>query len=182
MGRKPYMRLRSLAASLGLALAIGLPSMGGAAQTTIVGSGAIAPPLIFANPVNLDFGELVVQAVGAPGSLVLNPGTGASILANATQIGTATRGSIDLTGRQGVAVVFTAVAGAPVCDPSYLGACVGVPGFTIAHSFTGQISTANCPGGGVRCTDRVYVGGTFAFAGNEEGRWTTTVTLTANYQ
>lgn len=164
------------------ALLLGTPGHAMAAQTTLLASGALAPPLVFANPVNLNFGELVVQTAGSPGSLQINPTTLVSTLTNASQIGTATPGSIDLTGRQGVAVVFTIVNGAWVCDVSYIGGCTGTPALTVAHSFTGQISAANCPGGGLRCTDRIYVGGTFAFGGTEEGRWTTTLTLTANYQ
>lgn len=169
------------AVALAAALFLGTPRAM-AAQVTIQAAGALAPPLVFANPVNLDFGELVVQTAGTPGSLQIDPVSLTNTLTNASQIGTATPGSIDLTGRRGVAVIFTVVDGAWVCDVSYIGGCTGTPVLTIAHSFTGQISATNCPGGGLRCTDRIYVGGTFAFGGTEEGRWTTTLTLTANYQ
>jgi hypothetical protein len=153
-----------------------------AATTTITGAGAIAPALQFSNPVNLDFGELVITTAGSAGSIVLDPATGVGALTNASQVGTAARGSIDLTGRRGVAVNFTVVAAPLACDVAYIGACTGTPTLTLANDFVGQISNTNCPGGGIRCTDTLHVGGTFAFAGTEEGRWTSTLTLTANYQ
>lgn len=153
-----------------------------AAQTTIQAAGALAPVLAFSNPINLDFGELVIQTAGSAGSILLAPGTGTSTLTNAAQVGTAARGSIDLTGRRGVAIIFTVVNSPLACDVTYIGSCTGTPTLNITNNFTGQISATNCPGAGMRCTDTIYVGGTFGFAGTEEGRWTSTLTLTANYQ
>lgn len=127
---------------------------------------------------NLDFGE--VAPTGAAGSVSINALTGAVTATNGTILVAPSRGSVTLIGRENTSIVMTVTAGALVCDPAYLGACAGTPTMSLTHSFPGQ-TPANCPLGNF-CILTVYIGGTFGYSGLEEGRWTTTITVTANNQ
>jgi hypothetical protein len=151
-----------------------------AATTTMNAAGAIAPNIVLSNVTNLDFGELVIQTAGSPGHFHIDPDTNEGSPSNAAQVGTYTRGSVDITGRASINVVFDVTQGGFVCDTTYLDPCVGTPTLAVQHTFTGQISTADCTG--IRCTDTVYVGGELSFSGTEEGRWNNELTITANYE
>lgn len=157
------------------------------ATTTMLASGALAPVIVLTAGANLDFGEIAIPAAGTPGYYDLNEATGAATWVNATQVGvTAGRGTFTITGRRSVNVNLSIIPGALACDPAYIGACAGTPVITTTNTFTttgvGQISALNCPGGSIRCTDTVSVGGRFSFSGTESGRWTSTLSITANYQ
>ncbi len=159
-------------------LALINPTLGNAASSSIGSSGSIAPALSFSNPVNLDFGELTIATEGVAGSWTIPANGAAGSGVNAIQVGVPLRGSIDLTGRKAVAVNFTITPGVFGCTT----VCVGTPTFGAATStFGGSIVGVGCPGN--RCTDTVFIGGTFSFAaGNEEGTWASLVAVTANYQ
>ena len=170
-----------------LAVILPRPRSATPANMTITASGALAPVIVLAAGANLDFGEIAIPASGSPGFYDLNEATGAATWLNATQVGvTAGRGTFTITGRRSVNVNLAIIAGALVCDPTYIGACAGSPVITTTNTFTntgvGQISALNCPGGSIRCTDTVSVGGRFAYSGTEAGRWTSTLSITANYQ
>lgn len=156
------------------------------AATTIGSSAAIGPVIAFTLPVALNFGELTVPDSSIAGSIAIDAASGAATLVNAFQIGTAARGSITITGRKTTNISFVMTQAGFVCDNTYLtGACTGDGSLvlTLTNTFGTQIDvfTPACPTG-IRCSEQVNIGGTFAFPAGAEGRWTNDITITANYQ
>lgn len=175
------MKAAKLGGVLLFCLAI-LPAVAFSATTTINGQGAIAPRITLTAVNALNFGELAIQDSSVGGFYDIAP-NGTLSSSNVTQIGTATRGSVTISGRSGVNVIVSVTATAFACDISYIGSCSGTPTLTnLATDFVspGQLATTSCTG--IRCTQTINIGGRFNFSGTDEGRWTNTVSLTANYQ
>lgn len=142
---------------------------------------ASAAPLFMYPQQDLVYGEAAIYVPGTPGYIDVDAATGAVATQNAAVLVAPTRGAVIIEGNELVPIVFSAVAGAPACDVTYINPCLGAPSFTVTHTFGGEITGNYCPKR-PKCQDTLYFGGRFAFTGIEEGRWTTTITITANYQ
>lgn len=175
------MKFKILTAVVAAAFAF-VPSLH-AASTTIGSTAAIAPQISFSAPVAINFGELAVPDDSVGGSYTIGIGGNPNSSANATQIDAASvqAGSITISGRKSTNIDFTITPGSFTCDTTYIATCVGTAGLTLtmANSFGTNIDDT-CAG--VRCSEVVEVGGEFAFPAGAEGRWTNTLTITANYQ
>lgn len=142
---------------------------------------AQAAPLFLRPIQDLSFGELAIYTPGAPGFVDINAVSGAVVIQNGASLIAPAIGSFIVEGDAGAPIVLTMLAGSPVCDITYMNPCVGTPAISVTHTFAGQISGTFCPQK-KKCQDTVTVGGRFEFAGIEEGRWSSTITITANYQ
>jgi hypothetical protein len=174
----PKVLVAVLTAVVGIA-----PTVTHAASTSIGSTAAIAPQIAFSVPVDINFGELAVPNSAAGGSYTIGIGGAPNSAVNATQIDLASvqAGSITISGRKATTIDFSITPGAFTCDTTYTATCVGTAGLslTMTHSF-GTAIDDTCAG--VRCTEVVEIGGDFAFPAAAEGRWTNTLTITANYQ
>lgn len=142
---------------------------------------AQAAPLFLRPIQDLSFGELAIFTPGAPGFIDVNAASGAVAIQNAAAIVQPARGSFIVEGDPGVPIVFSMLAGTPICDVTYINPCTGAPAISVTHTFTGQVTGTFCPQK-KKCQDTINVGGRFQFTGIEQGRWTSTITVTANYQ
>lgn len=113
------------------------------------------------------------------GYIQINEATGAETVSNVLQLYFSTRGAFQLSARSGLNVLLTLSPPTLSCDAGWT--CTGTPVVTnLAHTFTGQVSTASCTG--LKCTELVYIGGRLDFSGNEFGRFVGDLVVTAQYQ
>lgn len=149
--------------------------------TLVCARPAQAVPIFVTPRQDLSFGEALLNDAFLAGSITISAANGAVQTQNVTLIAPASAGLFDLEGNALQPIVLTVVAGPPACDLTYINPCVGTPTLTVSHNSAGYISNTNCTRR-FRCIDTVRVGGTMTFSGAFEGRWTSVVTITANYQ
>lgn len=130
---------------------------------------------------NVDFGEALLNNALLQGAVTINPFTGAVARSNVTLITPAVGGTFVMEGNDLLPVILTVTAGALACDATYVTPCTGTPTITVNHNSPGYITGNFCPKR-PKCQDTVTVGGTFTYPANAQGRWTTTITIIANYQ
>lgn len=177
--------MKKLSLAVALAALVLAPQAGRAVTGNVDVTARIAPPLRITPVAPLDFGLLLTDGINAGTSVVDT--AGAEVLTNLIQLGTASAGSFDLSGRGGATVSSFSIAGTVLncaTDTDPLNDCLGGGTTTITISApTATFAPGDAlPAGAGLQTASVSYGAQLDTAINQEaGLYAGTLVVTAAY-